>query len=1172
VRPRVEVLEDRQAPAVLTVNTTADNTTDTSVLTFRDAITLVDNGGNPASLGQASMPTGWASQIDSTNPFGTNDTINFNITATSDSGGGYNSTTGVATIKPLSALPQITNAVIINGTTQGTYSGSPLIALNGSLAGPGAAGLSISAGSSTVEGLAINQFSGDGIDLTTNGGNLVQKDYIGTDATGSQALGNNYGISVMSSNNTIGGTTAGTGNVISGNTFDGVDLTGSANVLQGNIIGLNALGATILGNGGWGVAVYGTSNLIGGTDTNTPGTPLTGAGNVISGQVNTNFGGGLGAGVLGSSGVFLHGSGNNVQGNYIGTDKTGEVGLGNDAYGIWAYGGGNTIGGTTPGSGNVISGNGFLVGAIGAGIRADSPNLIQGNYIGTDAKGVSPLGNVVGIWEGGVVTIGGSVPGAGNLISANNTGIRGFGDGSQIQGNLIGTDYTGTHALGNGIGINFQDTGNNILIGGPTMHVASGWVTGDAGNVISGNYTGIWFSDAAYYPPHSGNVIEGNLIGTDITGTKPIGNHGGPGIFLGVNTTYTTIGGSNPGDRNIISGNATGIAMNPSGASAGPSNTLVEGNYIGTDVSGSYALGNGNGVSIAGANNNDIVGNVISGNSQDGVNISTYWNNVSTISSTGNIVQGNLIGTDATGTHTIDPNGHSLGNPIGVDVGASNNLIGGTTPGAGNLISGNSGDGVFVHGANSVSILANSIHDNGGLGIDFLANFANDNQTAPVLTSAITSGPGTTISGTLTSNPGTTFRIEFFASAHSGHLGADGQYYGDGQTYLGYVLASGNSSFTATGLSALLPGQNYLTATATVATANNSGYTYADTSAFSADYLVTAHNPTAVIRVNGPSLVVEGATLTFDASQSINPDGGPLVYFWTRDDGRVFVGPTMQQNYPDAGTYTETLTVINFGHASTTSVTVTVAEGTPVVTIGGPLTATVGAPLFFISGLFALANPGEDSPDSWNWTVSGGPYTVQPTGYPQYFQFIPQYSGRYTVSVTFTDEEGNEATASQSIDVAPAANISQTSSALPPGQLDPTFGTNGIQLKSLGSVDDEATNVFVQPDGKLLVAGLTQNLPNGGYSVTISRYLANGSIDTSYGTGGTPGTVTTLLTSPTYFFPLPTNQFVCEPDGSMVILWQTKDASGNVLSTQVTRYRSDAGPTHQTPRQLLPRA
>jgi titin len=138
---------------------------------------------------------------------------------------------------------------------------------------------------------------------------------------------------------------------------------------------------------------------------------------------------------------------------------------------------------------------------------------------------------------------------------------------------------------------------------------------------------------------------------------------------------------------------------------------VVEGNYIGTDVFGSLALGNYAGVTIDGGINNVIGGtfpqdaNVVSGNGY-GVTLGAGMYNGVVVGSTGNVVQGNLIGTDASGTHTTDPNGHPLGNLIGVAVAESNgdignptvtgNTIGGTGSGQGNVIAGNIGDGVLV--------------------------------------------------------------------------------------------------------------------------------------------------------------------------------------------------------------------------------------------------------------------------------------------------------------------------------------------------------------------------------------------------------------------------------------------------------------------------------------------
>src|SRR5207247_172111 len=129
------------------------------------------------------------------------------------------------------------------------------------------------------------------------------------------------------------------------------------------------------------------------------------------------------------------------------------------------------------------------------------------------------------------------------------------------------------------------------------------------------------------------------------------------------------------------------------------------------------------------------------------------------------------------------------------------------------------------------AILGNSIHDNASLGIN-LSYGANHNQAAPVLTGLAGSAASPAISGTLTSVANTSFRIEFFANPAPSSLANT-----EGQTLLGsvYVTTNGNgkATFTATGLAAIPTAQGYLTATATVATAANSSYTYGDTSQFS---------------------------------------------------------------------------------------------------------------------------------------------------------------------------------------------------------------------------------------------------------------------------------------------------------------------------------------------------
>ena len=122
------------------------------------------------------------------------DTINFNISGA-----------GPHTIQPTSALPTIEDPVVINGTTQPGFAGTPIIELDGSNAG-NSGGLYITAGGSTVKGLVVNRFGINGFHIKQNGGNVIEGNYIGTDYTGSIDLGNNqHGIGISSSGNIIGG-------------------------------------------------------------------------------------------------------------------------------------------------------------------------------------------------------------------------------------------------------------------------------------------------------------------------------------------------------------------------------------------------------------------------------------------------------------------------------------------------------------------------------------------------------------------------------------------------------------------------------------------------------------------------------------------------------------------------------------------------------------------------------------------------------------------------------------------------------------------------------------------------------------------------------------------------------------------------------------------------------
>jgi hypothetical protein len=282
---------------------------------------------------------------------------------------------GAHSIVPTSALPRVTNPVVIDGTTQPGFAGTPLIELNGSRAGFNN-GLTISAGGSTVRGLVINGFLNFGVALEDNGNNVLEGNYIGTDVTGTAARANAIGgVDVASSNNTIGGTANAAGNLISGNGSSGLGQRwgiliisdgATGNVVQGNKIGTDVTGTKALGNLSVGVELFGASgNLIGG--------PAAGAGNVVSGN------GTAGISIVGgpSLGGELHATDNVVQGNWVGTDVTGTISLGNGASGVSVSGSNNTIGGEDAGAGNTIAFN------RNDGVRVDrgTGNAILGNAI-----------------------------------------------------------------------------------------------------------------------------------------------------------------------------------------------------------------------------------------------------------------------------------------------------------------------------------------------------------------------------------------------------------------------------------------------------------------------------------------------------------------------------------------------------------------------------------------------------------------------------------------------------------------------------------------------------------------------------------------------------------------------------------------------------------------------
>jgi hypothetical protein len=342
---------------------------------------------------------------------------------------------GVQTIAVSSSLAVIDDPVILDATTQPGYSGQPLVELD-MVDSPGYA-LRISAGGSTVRGLVIHG-GGSQIQLVTNGGNVIEACYIGTDATGTidpGGIGSN-GIFMQSSDgNTIGGAAASSRNLISSQT-NGISVVTSDNtVIQNNYIGTDITGTAPLPNTSANISISNsTGTLVGGV----------GAGNLLS---------------AGATGVSVNGSDDTtILGNLIGTDASGTAALGNNFNIDASNSDGLVIGGPGDGEGNIVSG-----GNIGIFLNNGVVNAtIQGNLVGTDVTGLLPIPNAFNVLLNTAQTtdilIGGIAAGEGNVIAFGsntvNGGIWNFGQRIRIRGNSM-------HDNG-GLAIDNTPTGQNV--------------------------------------------------------------------------------------------------------------------------------------------------------------------------------------------------------------------------------------------------------------------------------------------------------------------------------------------------------------------------------------------------------------------------------------------------------------------------------------------------------------------------------------------------------------------------------------------------------------------------------------------------------------------------------------------------------------------------------------
>lgn len=604
-----------------------------------------------------------------------------------------------------------------------------------------------------------------------------------------------------------------------------------------------------------------------------------------------------------------------------------------------------------PGSYVELNGNGIT--GSGLTFSANSCEL-YGMYIhgfsidGVDVTGTS--GTVGGANKGNVIS--------GNLVD----GVYVSGSGVVINGNYIGTDVTGLIDNGNG--------GNGLELAGAGATVRGNVISGNGADGINCTGTGL----AAY----------GNTIGLGSDGATLIRNDSN-GIELSSAATNAIIGTAAVADRNIVSGNGSSNSFY--GIKIAGATATITGNYVGTDSTGLVDKGNkGHGLSLTGAGAT-VRGNVISGNGNDGINAtgaglgvygniiglgsdgSTFIKNdhdsinltasasgavigtsaiadrnvlaTATASggtvevrlfSSGTVVKGNYIGTNATGSSVVGTADD------GVWMFGSNNIIGGTGAGEGNLIMGGSNAGVYVYAGGSDTISGNNISNSSGYG-GVLINAGNNTVTSNTIhdnskhgvviidgsntgnriqQNSIYDNPGiaiglgwfgplsndvldvdtgannrqnypsvgpvrpgdTVLTGTLSSAASTTYRLDFYRNPGCSSFG-----YGEAREWLGNTNvttdASGSTTFTFTLASSAVLGEAY------TATATDPGN---NTSCISQCSVVdTDPNPnvTAITRAAGSDNPTSGPSVVFHATFDQPVKGLDTANFGVTQDGTL---------------------------------------------------------------------------------------------------------------------------------------------------------------------------------------------------------------------------------------------------------------------------------------------
>src|SRR5262245_2723174 len=499
------------------------------------------------------------------------------------------------------------------------------------------------------------------------------------------------------------------------------------------------------------------------------------------------------------------------------------------------------------------SGNGSLRDAINSANTAGSNDTIVFNIPTSDPGYSAGTGKFTINLQSALPTIGGA--GTGNLL------IDGWSEGV-----FLGTSGYNGDPL---IMLNGSGAGNNVS--GLTIQNAQ-----STGSEIRGLIISNFREDGIHIDAGANNVwIHGNWIGLSATGAGA----GNQGDGIEVSATGATIGGPAAADRNVISDNgANGTAF---GVVTSGNGTVIQGNYIGTNATGTAQLQNSDdGIRIA-SSSNTVTGNVIGFRGHDGLEIAAGDSNV---------VRGNYIGTGLTGTINLAAGSNNMDDPIEISGNADLNIIGGTAAGEGNVLA-NAGKGIGVRisadTADQNQIRGNSIYNNADGGI-VLSSFAqeasgdpdagaNEGQNYPDFSIATASFVGGNLqidNITLSTTANSTYAIDFYANP-AGTTGTLLQ----GKRYLGSVTvstgAAGTVTFNATLAAAGLLADERITATATT-TASGTATEVGNTSPFSTTFVTVPPNIAPVNTVPGAQSVNEDTAFVI-AGVSVDDVSGNLA-------------------------------------------------------------------------------------------------------------------------------------------------------------------------------------------------------------------------------------------------------------------------------------------------------